>query len=79
MKVGDAAEQLLLEGVRGPVDETGAAIGAFTLEFEQGTTLVRASFDLTVDADDNASVALEGDEVIPIRLVGSTAPRRLTW
>jgi prepilin-type N-terminal cleavage/methylation domain-containing protein len=79
MKVGDAAEQLLLEGVRGPVDETGAPIGAFTLEFEQGTTLVRASFDLTVDADDNASVELEGDEVIPIRLVGSTAPRRLTW
>ena len=79
MKVGDAAEQLLLEGVRGPVDETGAPIGAFTLEFEQGTTLVRASFDLPVDADDNASVELEGDEVIPIRLVGSTAPRRLTW
>ncbi|MFM7262037.1 MAG: type II secretion system protein J [bacterium] len=79
MKVDDAAEQLLLEGVRGPVDETGAALGAFTLEFEYGTTLVRASFDLTVDADDNASVQLEGDEVVPIRLVGSTAPRRLTW
>jgi prepilin-type N-terminal cleavage/methylation domain-containing protein len=79
MQVDQSAEQLLLEGVRGPVDETGGAIGAFTLEFEQGTTLVRASFDLTVDADDNASVALEGDEVVPIRLVGSTAPRRLTW
>ena len=79
MQVDDAAEQLLLEGVRGPVDGTGEAVGAFTLEFENGTTLVRASFDLTVDADDNASVALEGDEVVPIRLVGSTAPRRLTW
>lgn len=79
MQVDDAAEQLLLEGVRGPVDSAGEAIGAFTLEFENGTTLVRASFDLTVDADDNASVALEGDEVVPIRLVGSTAPRRLTW
>jgi prepilin-type N-terminal cleavage/methylation domain-containing protein len=79
MQVDDAAEQLLLEGVRGPVDSAGEAIGAFTLEFESGTTLVRASFDLTVDADDNASVALEGDEVVPIRLVGSTAPRRLTW
>ncbi len=79
MQVDDAAEQLLLEGVRGPVDETGEAVGAFTLEFENGTTLLRASFDLTVDADDNASVALEGDEVVPIRLVGSTAPRRLTW
>jgi len=79
MQVDDGFEQLLLEGVRGPVDGTGEAIGAFTLEFENGTTLVRASFDLTVDADDNASVALEGDEVVPIRLVGSTAPRRLTW
>jgi prepilin-type N-terminal cleavage/methylation domain-containing protein len=79
MQVDDASEQLLLEGVRGPVDGTGEAVGAFTLEFENGTTLVRASFDLTVDADDNASVALEGDEVVPIRLVGSTAPRRLTW
>ncbi|MCE2884422.1 MAG: prepilin-type N-terminal cleavage/methylation domain-containing protein [Planctomycetaceae bacterium] len=79
MQVDDASEQLLLEGVRGPADSTGEAIGAFTLEFENGTRLVRASFDLTVDADDNASVALEGDEVIPIRLVGSTAPRRLTW
>jgi len=79
MQVDDGSEQLLLEGVRGPVDGMGEAVGAFTLEFKNGTTLVRASFDLTVDADDNASVALEGDEVVPIRLVGSTAPRRLTW
>ena len=75
MKVGSGSEQLLLEGVRGPLDGTGA----FILEFENGTKLVRASFDLTVDADDNASVAIEGDEVVPIRLVGSTAPRRLIW
>ncbi|MFM1823109.1 MAG: hypothetical protein RI967_1375 [Planctomycetota bacterium] len=33
--------------------------------------------DLTVDADDNASLAIEGNETVPIRLVGSTAPRRL--
>ncbi len=75
MRVGTGSEQLLLEGVRGPSD----GMGAFTLEFENGEKLVRASFDLTVDADDNASVAIEGDEVVPIRLVGSTAPRRLIW
>lgn len=79
MQVDQGAEQLLLEGVRGPTDETGAPTGAFTLEFENGTKLVRASFDLTVEADDNASLTLEGDEVVPIRLVGSTAPRRLVW
>lgn len=79
MRVEDGDEQLLLEGVRGPVDAEGAPFGAFLLEFENGTKLRRASFDLTVDADDNASVELEGDEVVPIRLVGSTAPRRLVW
>jgi prepilin-type N-terminal cleavage/methylation domain-containing protein len=79
MRVDEGAEQLLLEGVRGPTDEVGASLGAFTLEYENGTKLVRASFDLTVEADDNASLTLEGDEVIPIRLVGSTAPRRLVW
>lgn len=67
----------LLGGVRGPVDDAGRPLGAFTLEYENGTRLVRASFDLTVDADDDASVAIEGDEVVPIRLVGTTSPRRL--
>jgi hypothetical protein len=75
MHIDDGPEQLLLEGVSGPSDDSGA----FTLEFENGVKLVRASFDLTVDADDNASVELEGDDVVPIRLVGSTAPRRLIW
>ena len=79
MQINNGPEQLLLEGVRGPTEVGGEAIGAFTLEFENGTKLVRASFDLTVDADDNASVALEGNEVVPIRLIGTTAPRRLTW
>ena len=75
MHIDDGPEQLLLEGLSGPIDDSGA----FTLEFENGVKLVRASFDLTVDADDNASVELEGDDVVPIRLVGSTAPRRLIW
>ena len=72
-------EQLLLEGVRGPTDTQGAAVGAFSLEFSNGSRLVRASLDLTVDADDNASLTLEGDEVVPIRLIGSAAPRKLMW
>ena len=79
MRVDDGVEHLLLDGVRGPLAIGGVAQGAFTLEFENGSKLVRASFDLTVEADDNANLSLEGDEVIPIRLVGSTAPRRLGW
>ena len=79
MRIDDGVEQLLLEGVRGPLAIGGVAQGAFTLEFKNGSKLVRASFDLTVEADDNANLSLEGDEVIPIRLVGSTAPRRLGW
>ncbi len=77
LRVDDGEEQLLLEGVRGPVDEAGRPLGAFTLEYENGARLVRALVDLTVDADDNASLAIEGDQTVPIRLVGSTAPRRL--
>lgn len=79
MQVGNGAEQALLEGVRGPVDTDGTQLGAFQLEYVNGYKLVRASFDLTVAADDTAQIAIEGNDVVPIRLVGSTAPRRIIW
>jgi prepilin-type N-terminal cleavage/methylation domain-containing protein len=79
MQVDNGTEQVLLEGVSGPAAEDGTPYGAFQLEYANGTRLVRASFDLTVAADDSAQIAIEGDEVVPIRLVGSTAPRRLIW
>ncbi len=79
MQVGTSAEQVLLEGVRGPIDTDGTQLGAFQLEYENGVKLLRASFDLTVAADDNAQLAIEGDDVVPIRLIGSTAPRRIIW
>ena len=69
MEVEGGGEQILLEGVRGPTDEDGTDLGAFQLEYRNGFKLVRASFDLTVEADD----------IVPIRLVGSTAPRRIVW
>ena len=46
---------------------------------EKGTTLVRASFDLTVGRDLEAQLAIEGDEVAPLRLVGTASPRRAPW
>ena len=68
-----------LGGVSGPTTEEGEAVGAFLLEYENGRTLRRATFDLTVIADDNIDVELEGNHVQPLRLVGSTMPRRLAW
>jgi prepilin-type N-terminal cleavage/methylation domain-containing protein len=79
MQVDNGTEQVLLEGVQGPRDTDGSPLGAFQLEYENGSKLVKASFDLTVQADDNAQIAIEGNDVVPIRLVGSTAPRRLVW
>lgn len=79
IRAGAGAERLLLSGVRGPVDDEGAARGAFTLEFEKGTSLVRASFDLTVEGDPEAQLVIEGDEVTPLRLVGTGSPRRSPW
>ena len=77
--VDTGGEQVLLEGVSGPTDDDGTELGAFQLEYVNGSKLVRASFDLTVAADDSAQLAIEGDDVVPIRLVGSTAPRRIVW
>ena len=79
MQVDGSAEQVLLDGVSGPTDTDGTQLGAFQLEYENGSKLVKASFDLTVAADDTAQLAIEGNDVVPIRLVGSTAPRRIIW
>jgi len=79
IRAGSGDERTLLSGVRGPVDDEGAARGAFTLEFEKGTSLVRASFDLTVESDFETQMTLEGDEVTPLRIVGTASPRRSPW
>ena len=65
----------LLDGVVGTVDESGALIEPFTLEFEQGRRLYRATVDLTVAPDDVIQLDLEGDQDDTIRLVGSAMPR----
>ena len=39
--------------------------------------LERGSIDMTVEADDDASLALEGAELPPIRVIASTMPRKL--
>ena len=66
---------LLLEGVQSQTDELGNTIPPFTLEYELGRKLYRATIDMTVIPDDNMSIEIEGDEPDQIRLVGSAMPR----
>ena len=65
----------LLDGVVGTEDEAGNLLEPFTLEFEQGRRLYRATVDLTVEPNDVIDLDLEGDRARRIRLVGSAMPR----
>jgi prepilin-type N-terminal cleavage/methylation domain-containing protein len=68
-------EALLLEGVVAQYDDDGTRIKPFTLEYELGRKLYRASIDMLVIPDDNMDVTIEGDEAPTIRLVASAMPR----
>lgn len=69
---------LLLEGVT-QLDEFGNYITPFTLEYEKGTQLYRATIDLTLVPDDNMSLELEGNNMDVLRLVASAIPRRQAY
>lgn len=73
--------QLLLEGVirrEEDIDGDGVLeqIFPFTLEWEPGRILHKATIDLTVIPDDNQSLTIEGDYGQELRLVSSARPRR---
>ena len=65
----------LLDGVVGTEDGEGNLLEPFTLEFEQGRRLYRASIDLSVEPNDVIDLSIEGDNARRIRLVGSAMPR----
>ena len=65
----------LLDGVVGTEDDQGNLLEPFTLEFEQGRRLYRASIDLSVEPNDVIDLSIEGDNARRIRLVGSAMPR----
>ncbi len=67
--------QLILEGVIAQTDAEGDPISPFTLEYELGRTLYRATIDLAVRPDDNMDTDLSGDNDSLIRLVASAMPR----
>lgn len=60
----------LLEGVTGC---------EFTMEYELGRILHRATIDMTIVPDDNMSVSLDGVNIRPIRLVASAMPRATAY
>ncbi len=51
----------------------------FTLEYELGYKLHRATIDITIVPDDNMSVTLDGDNQQVIRLVASAMPRMIAY
>ncbi len=71
---GANLQDLLLEGVIPQYDGIDL-IPPFTLEYERGRRLHRATIDLTIQPDDNMSVDLDGDNLAQIRLVASAMPR----
>lgn len=74
---GTAGEQinLLLEGVIQRSDPLDAPTMPFTLEYEKGRKLYRATIDLTIQPDDNMDFEMEGNNTDLIRLVASAMPR----
>ncbi len=74
---GGAGEdvQVLIAGVQPQYDAANERIPPFALHYIVGPKLHRASVDLTVVDDPDVVLTLEGDEVVPFRLVGSVMPR----
>ena len=71
---------VLLEGVVAQTDpESGDVISPFTLEYERGFELYRATIDLLIEPDDNMSVELDGENTEQIHLVASAMPRMAAY
>ena len=71
---GQAAVELL-DGVVGTTDAQGILQSPFTLSYENGRQLYRATIDLTVEPNEVIQLDIEGDRARTIRLVGSAMPR----
>ena len=74
-ETGTETKNVILSGLKPLLNDKGERIKPFTLEYELGRKLYRATIDLTVVADDDASLVLEQDHVNEIRLIASAMPR----
>jgi prepilin-type N-terminal cleavage/methylation domain-containing protein len=74
------ATYTLLEGVVRQFDGDGDPIPTFTMQYEKGRNLYRATIDLMIRPDDNMSVSMDGDnDATTIRLVASAMPRMAAY
>lgn len=73
------SSHVLLGGVAAQFDEGGSRIQPFTLEYEKGRFLYRATIDLAVIPDDTQRLDIEGEESEMIRLVGTAMPRMAAY
>jgi prepilin-type N-terminal cleavage/methylation domain-containing protein len=81
----ETSAHLLLEGVRAqfrpltdPIDP-GGRVRPFTLQYEKGRYLHRATVDMVVHPDDNMAVMLDGNTDSMIRMIGSAMPRMVAY
>jgi prepilin-type N-terminal cleavage/methylation domain-containing protein len=77
----DGTEHLLIENVVVQMDDSDPPVQVmpFTLEYEKGRHLHRATIDLAIKPDDNMSMAMDGDNQQVIRLVASAMPRTAAY
>jgi prepilin-type N-terminal cleavage/methylation domain-containing protein len=68
-------EQLLLSGVKPRYDEEDELIPPFTLHYQKGPLLYRATIDIEVAGDPGIELVVEGDDVPPLRIIASAMPR----
>ena len=77
---GEEATYTLLEGVLRQMDSDGEPMAPFTLQYEKGRNLYRATIDLLIKPDDNMSLSIEGNNDSQlIHLVSSAMPRSAAY
>ncbi len=75
VSVDGSSPQLLLGGVMPQFDAMNNQVMPFTLEYETGSRLHRATIDLLLVPDDNQSVELDGDNQQQLHLIATAMPR----
>lgn len=75
----DEVWHMLLDGVVPQLDAGGTRIRPFTLEYELGRRLFRATIDMNIVPDATMAVDLDGDGGGSIRMVASAMPRTIEF
>lgn len=60
-------------------DNPGNPIPPFTLEYERGYILNRATVHLVIESEEDSSLTIEGNRPFEIRLVSTAMPRRIAY